>query len=68
LILDESTSSLDEKIEKEIVSEINNLKGSKTLIVIAHRLSTLEKCDKIFELKNGNIVNEYDYSSLIKNS
>ncbi|MAZ79892.1 MAG: hypothetical protein CMD72_04020 [Gammaproteobacteria bacterium] len=65
LILDESTSSLDEKIEKEIVSEINNLKGSKTLLVIAHRVSTLEKCDRIFELSNGKIVNEYSYKSLL---
>tara|TARA_B100000767_G_scaffold250674_1_gene253079 strand:+ start:7524 stop:9305 length:1782 start_codon:yes stop_codon:yes gene_type:complete len=65
LILDESTSSLDEKIEKEIVSEINNLKGTKTLLVIAHRISTLEKCDKIFELNNGCVVKEHTYDSLI---
>ncbi len=65
LILDESTSSLDEKIEKEIVKEINNLKGERTLLVIAHRISTLENCDKIFELNNGKLVNEYTYETLI---
>ena len=65
LILDESTSSLDEKIEKEIVKEINNLKGDRTLLVIAHRISTLENCDKIFELNDGKLVNEYTYETLI---
>ena len=65
LILDESTSSLDEKIEKEIVKEIDNLKGEKTLLVIAHRISTLENCDKIFELNNGKLINEYTYETLI---
>ena len=59
LILDESTSSLDNETEKEIVSEIEQLKGKKTMIVIAHRMSTLEHCDRIITLEQGKIV-EYN--------
>ena len=55
LILDESTNSLDIETEKKIIEEIINLRGSKTIIMIAHRLSTLEKCDKYLHVKNGKI-------------
>ena len=55
LVLDEATSSLDSETEKEIVSEINHLKGTKTMIVIAHRLSTVQNCDRIYRLENGRI-------------
>ena len=55
LILDESTNSLDIETEKKIIKEIINLRGSKTIIMIAHRLSTLEKCDKYLHVKNGKI-------------
>ena len=50
LILDEFTNSLDLATEKEIINEVNHLKGKKTIIMIAHRLSTLEKCDHIYKL------------------
>jgi ATP-binding cassette, subfamily B, bacterial PglK len=53
LIMDESTSALDSETEKEVVSEIQQLKGRKTLIVIAHRLSTLKYCDVIYRIDNG---------------
>jgi ABC-type multidrug transport system fused ATPase/permease subunit len=55
LILDESTSALDNETEKLIVEEIKRLKGSVTMIVIAHRLSTLKYCDRILYLENGKI-------------
>ena len=58
LVLDEATSALDNETEKEIVEEIKRLKGQKTLIVIAHRLSTVQHCDRIFRLSNGRIVAE----------
>jgi len=57
LIMDEATSALDNETEKEIVEEIRRLKGRKTLLVIAHRLSTLRDCDKIYVLEKGKIVN-----------
>ena len=56
LILDESTSALDEKIKEEIINELKMLKKEITLIMIAHRLSTLKYCDKIIEIKNGKLI------------
>ena len=56
LVMDEATSALDDKTEQKIVQEIKRLKKQKTLIVIAHRLSTVEHCDKICQLENGKII------------
>lgn len=56
IVFDEATSALDEITEKEIMSSIDNLIGTKTLIIIAHRLSTLKKCNKIFEVKDGKVI------------
>tara|TARA_B110000046_G_C13012613_1_gene407346 strand:- start:1282 stop:3012 length:1731 start_codon:yes stop_codon:yes gene_type:complete len=55
LILDEATSSLDKNTEKEIMKAINSLKKEKTIIIIAHRFSTLKDCDLIYELKNNKL-------------
>ena len=55
LILDEATSALDNKTEKELMDSINELKD-KTVIMIAHRLTTLLNCDRVFELEDGNLV------------
>ncbi len=55
LILDEATSCLDVETEKLVMENIVQLKGEKTLIAIAHRLSTLKKCDRIIYLDNGGI-------------
>ena len=56
LILDEATSALDEETEKQIVEEIRFLKQTKTVIVVAHRESTLKYCDRIYELVDGILV------------
>ena len=53
LILDEATSALDNDTEKEVMNAIDSLHGTRTLIVIAHRLTTIKKCDKIYEIGNG---------------
>ena len=66
LILDESTSALDSKTENEIVKEMRQFKGMKTIIVIAHRLSTLKHCDRIYKLDNGRIVDVGSYQKIIK--
>ena len=55
LIFDEATASLDNKTEKAVIKSINNLSGDKTIIMIAHRLSTLSNCDRILEIKKGKI-------------
>ena len=58
LVMDEATSALDNETEKEIVAEIQRLKGQKTMIVIAHRLTTVQHCDRIYRLEQGRIVEE----------
>jgi ATP-binding cassette subfamily B protein/ATP-binding cassette subfamily C protein len=50
LVLDEATSALDNETESKIMSEIYSISKDKTLIIIAHRLSTVERCDKMIEL------------------
>ena len=58
IIFDEATSSLDNKTEREIISSIEELKGKITILMIAHRLSTLENCDRCFKVENGKITIE----------
>ena len=53
IILDEATSALDVATEKEVLNSIEALKGSTTMIIIAHRLSTLKDCNKIYRIKDG---------------
>jgi ATP-binding cassette, subfamily B, bacterial PglK len=65
LIMDEATSALDNETEQEIVSEIKRLKGLRTLIVIAHRLTTLQYCDRIYRLKGGKISEQLKYNDII---
>jgi ATP-binding cassette, subfamily B, bacterial PglK len=55
LIMDESTSALDSETEKEITNEIKRLKGEKTIVVIAHRMSTVEHCDRIYKIDKGRV-------------
>jgi len=55
LILDECTNSLDLKTEKQIIDEVNSFKGEKTIIMITHRLSTLENCDQIYKVDKEGI-------------
>jgi ATP-binding cassette, subfamily B, bacterial PglK len=55
LVLDEATSSLDDKTEQKIMQEIYKISKEKTLIIVAHRLSTIKVCDKVYEIKNGAI-------------
>jgi ABC-type multidrug transport system fused ATPase/permease subunit len=66
LILDEATSSLDNETEKEITKIIHELKGTKTLIVIAHRLETLSNSDLIMRLRDGVIVESGTYGEVVK--
>jgi len=55
LVLDEATSALDTETEQKIMDEIYSVSANKTLIVIAHRLSTVERCDKKIRIANGRI-------------
>lgn len=58
LILDEATSALDNDTEAAIMESINRLHGRKTLIIIAHRLQTIEKCDIVYRVQGGKVVQE----------
>ena len=55
LIFDESTSSLDSNTENEFIESIRKLKGKKTILIVAHRLSTLKHCDSIYIIENKKI-------------
>jgi len=68
IVFDEATSALDNATEKEVMSAINELGKRFTIILIAHRLSTVEKCDVIFELKHGELVGKGNYSDLLSSS
>ena len=58
LVLDEATSALDNDTEAAIMESINRLHGKKTLIIIAHRLQTIEKCDIVYRVENGKVSRE----------
>ena len=66
LIFDEATSSLDGITEKMIMDAIHDFSGKKTIILIAHRLKTVQKCDEIFYLERGKVVDRGNYDELIK--
>ncbi len=58
LILDEATSALDNDTEAAIMAAINRLQGRKTLVIIAHRLQTIGKCDVVYRVEDGKVVPE----------
>ena len=66
LILDESTSALDSSTEEQIVKEIEEHRGDKTLITIAHRLSTLKYCDKVLSMREGRIISNKSFEEVMK--
>ncbi len=69
LVLDEATSALDNDTEKAVMDAINSLAGSKTLIIIAHRLSTVSGCDIKYEVKDGTVRTvDDDYFNELLNS
>ena len=65
LILDEATSALDNQTEKVVMEAVNNLDKDITIILIAHRLNTLKKCDIIFKLENGNLIDQGSFKELL---
>lgn len=67
LVLDEATSSLDNKTEDSVMKAINNLSKDITIILIAHRLNTVKNCDIIYKFENGAIIAKGSYEQLINN-
>ncbi len=68
LILDEATSALDNITERAIMDAVHNLSRKKTIILIAHRLSTVKKCDQIYLLEHGRLLAQGTYSELLTES
>ncbi|MBL0690836.1 MAG: ABC transporter ATP-binding protein [SAR324 cluster bacterium] len=62
LFMDEATSALDQETETAVIKAINSLSRKKTILVVAHRLSTLRYCDKIYQLKGGIITQSSNFS------
>jgi ABC-type multidrug transport system fused ATPase/permease subunit len=65
LILDEATSALDNLTERAVMDAVHNLGHAKTVVMIAHRLSTVRECDTIFMLEGGRVVAAGSYDDLI---
>ncbi len=68
LLFDEATSALDNETQTKIQEAIHNLKGEYTILMIAHRLSTVIDCDKIFVIDDGRVVSVGNHEYLLKNS
>ena len=68
LVMDEATSALDNETELEVINEIKQLKGKKTLIVIAHRLTTVQHCDVVYKMEKGKIISSGNPSEIISSS
>ncbi|TVQ16999.1 MAG: ABC transporter ATP-binding protein [Leptolyngbya sp. DLM2.Bin15] len=68
IVFDEATSALDNATEREVMAAIESLSGELTIILIAHRLSTVERCDVVVELDQGRVVAQGSYGELMARS
>lgn len=64
LVLDEATSALDTTTEGSVMDAVNSLHGTKTILIVAHRLSTLTSCDYLYRLENGRLVQHGAYAEV----
>ena len=68
LVFDEATAALDNQTEREVTKAITTLQGTRTLIVIAHRLSTVQACDRLIFLQDGRVAAAGTYDDLLRNA
>jgi ABC-type multidrug transport system fused ATPase/permease subunit len=68
LVLDEATSSLDMETEHGVMQAVQALQGDKTVIIVAHRLSTVEYCDRLYRLENARVVDEGTFGEVMNRS
>lgn len=68
LILDEATSALDNQTEKAVMEAVDKLANQKTIVLIAHRLSTVRQCDRIYMLSDGKVVGEGRFEELVRDN
>ncbi len=65
LVFDEATSALDSETEKSVMEAIENISNEKSIIIIAHRLTTLQKCDLIIKVERGRIVKSGTFDEVV---
>ena len=68
LVMDEGTASLDNETERGVMQAVKNLSGKKTIIIIAHRLSTVKNCDLLYFIKDGTVTERGTYNELFEKS
>jgi len=68
LVLDEATSSLDTPTEHGVMQAVQALQGSKTVLIVAHRLSTVEYCDRLYKIENARITEEGTFDKVVQRS
>ncbi|MCG2590967.1 ABC transporter ATP-binding protein [Rhodohalobacter sulfatireducens] len=68
LVMDEATSALDNITERVLIKAIERLRGDRTIIMIAHRLTTVKNCDTIYMMKDGEVIADGEYDELLVNS
>ena len=68
LVLDEATSSLDTPTEHGVMQAVQALQGSKTVLIVAHRLSTVEYCDRLYKIENARITEEGTFDEVVQRS
>jgi ATP-binding cassette, subfamily B, bacterial PglK len=68
LVLDEATSALDSATERSVMDAVHALRGRKTVIIVAHRTSTVERCDRVFRIERGQILKEGPPALMLSNS
>jgi len=68
ILFDEATSALDNETQEKIQEAINNMKGEYTILIIAHRLSTVIDSDRIIVIDKGHVVGEWTHKELLKNN
>jgi ABC-type multidrug transport system fused ATPase/permease subunit len=66
LLLDEATAALDMETERGVMDAIYRLKGSVTVIIVAHRMATVERCDRLYRLEQGQIVASGSYAEIVQ--
>lgn len=65
LVLDEATSALDTETEAEVMAAVDSLHGSKTIVIVAHRLSTVQRCDVLYRLEQGRVVQVGSFTEVV---
>ena len=68
LVLDEATNALDPGTEAQVLAVLENIRGSRTILVIAHRLSSLQRCDRVVFIEDGRVVADGSCEALLRDS